>query len=150
MTILDEDEVVVEPEPTGGDASAGPETVLLARAAEGLEAAWLAARLRHGQRDILHVARDGGRIRFLAGMVALMAPEIEILEIPAWDCLPYDRISPSVGIMAERLRALARLADRAEHRPRLILTTANAPCRESCGQPRPPQAGGRRSQRRSG
>ena len=43
-------------------------------------------------------------------MVAFFAPEIEIVEIPAWDCLPYDRISPSAGIMAERLRALARLA----------------------------------------
>ena len=43
----------------------------------------------------------------LAGMVRFFAPEVEIVEIPAWDCLPYDRISPNAGIMAERLRALA-------------------------------------------
>ena len=58
-------------------------------------------------------------------MVAFFAPEIEIVEIPAWDCLPYDRVSPNAGIMAERLRALAG-SRRAGARQRLVLTTANA------------------------
>ena len=105
----------------------GPEAILLANAPDGLEAAWLAGRLRRGQAPtILHVARDGARLRFLAGMVAFFAPEIEIVEIPAWDCLPYDRISPSAGIMAERLRALGRLAAGPGRAKRLVLTTANA------------------------
>jgi transcription-repair coupling factor (superfamily II helicase) len=124
--MLDADELAPEAKPAGGQASAGPQALLLAHAAEGLEAAWLAARMRRTRTDILHVARDGARIRFLAAMVAFMAPELEIVEIPAWDCLPYDRISPSAGIMAERLRGLVRLAAPAASGPRLILTTANA------------------------
>ena len=118
-------------ESVSGDSASGigpgPEAILLANAPDGLEAAWLAGRLRRGQAaTILHVAHDGARLRFLAGMVAFFAPEIEIVEIPAWDCLPYDRISPSAGIMAERLRALGRLAAGPGRAKRLVLTTANA------------------------
>ena len=127
MTVLDSDlvELVSSNSPSG--IGPRPEAILLANAPDGLEAAWLAGRLRRGQAPtILHVAHDGARLRFLAGMVAFFAPEIEIVEIPAWDCLPYDRISPSAGIMAERLRALGRLAAGPGRAKRLVLTTANA------------------------
>ena len=88
---------------------------------------YLASRLRRGHASsILHVVRDGPRIAFFAGMVRFFAPEVEIIGIPAWDCLPYDRISPNAAIMAERLRALVRLAAGPGRKPRLILTTANA------------------------
>ena len=126
MTTLDADEVAAEPQPAGAQESAAPRALLVAHAPEGLEAVWLAARLRRTGTDILHVARDGGRIRNLAAMVRFMAPEVEILELPAWDCLPYDRISPSAGVMAERLRTLARLAAGGRRGPRLVLATANA------------------------
>src|SRR4051794_8753851 len=107
--------------------TAGPGATLLAHAVEGVDALYLASRLSRGHAaTILHVARDGGRMGLLAGMVRFFAPEIEVVEIPAWDCLPYDRISPSAGIMAERLRALARLAAGPGRRKRLVLTTANA------------------------
>ena len=46
--------------------------------------------------------------------------------LPAWDCLPYDRVSPNQDVMADRLDALARLLDRRRRAPRLILTTVNA------------------------
>ena len=110
--LLDNEMAIAAPRGAGppDNASLARDTTA-AHAVEGLEAAlprrpaapWAAA-------TILHVARDGGRMSLLAGMVAFFAPEVEIVEIPAWDCLPYDRISPSAGIMAERLRALARLA----------------------------------------
>ena len=30
--------------------------------------------------------------------------------MPAWDCQPYDRVSPNPGVAAQRMTALARLA----------------------------------------
>ncbi len=127
MTVLDSDLVELVSSDSASGIGPRPEAILLANAPDGLEAAWLAGRLRRGQAPtILHVAHDGARLRFLAGMVAFFAPEIEIVEIPAWDCLPYDRISPSAGIMAERLRALGRLAAGPGRAKRLVLTTANA------------------------
>ncbi len=47
--------------------------------------------------------RTGEALRFFA-------PEVEVLGFPAWDCLPYDRVSPRSEIVSERLETLSRLA----------------------------------------
>ncbi|MBV8411359.1 MAG: DEAD/DEAH box helicase, partial [Alphaproteobacteria bacterium] len=64
-----------------------------------------------GGQDILHVARDGQRLERLQDGLRFFAPEREVLVFPAWDCLPYDRLSPHPDIVAERLETLARLAN---------------------------------------
>ena len=61
----------------------------------------------------------------LAEALAFFAPEIEVLRFPAWDCLPYDRVSPNPEIVSERIATLARLLEPAA-KPRLVLTTVNA------------------------
>jgi transcription-repair coupling factor (superfamily II helicase) len=78
---------------------------------EGADAMVLAeiARTTGGQ-DILHVARDGQRLERLQDGLRFFAPEREVLVFPAWDCLPYDRLSPHPDIVAERLETLVRLA----------------------------------------
>ena len=46
-------------------------------------------------------------------------PEAEILRFPAWDCLPYDRVSPNPALVSERIAtpdAAAGAADRPAHR----------------------------------
>ena len=50
-----------------------------------------------------------------------------MLEFPAWDCLPYDRVSPGADAAARRLHALAAMAAlrKSPHRA-VVLTTANA------------------------
>ena len=63
----------------------------------------------------------------LARALAFFAPEIEINEFPAWDCLPYDRVSPHAGIVAQRMTTLSRLARlKGRERPGVVLTTVNA------------------------
>jgi transcription-repair coupling factor (superfamily II helicase) len=94
----------------------------------GLEALVLAdaARLA-APRPLIHVARDDQRLAVLAEALALFAPDIEVLRFPAWDCLPYDRVSPAASIVATRLSTLARLAEGPDGtRPRIVVTTANA------------------------
>ncbi len=78
---------------------------------EGADALALAeiARTTGGQ-DILHVARDGQRLERLQDGLRFFAPQREVLVFPAWDCLPYDRVSPHPDIVAERLETLVRLA----------------------------------------
>ncbi|MBM3646692.1 MAG: transcription-repair coupling factor [Alphaproteobacteria bacterium] len=66
--------------------------------------------LTTGGQDILHVARDGQRLERLQDGLRFFAPQREILVFPAWDCLPYDRLSPHPDIVAERLETLVRLA----------------------------------------
>ena len=78
-------------------------------------------------RPLIFVARDGQRLPALVEGLAFAAPGLPALELPAWDCLPYDRVSPGSDAAARRLDALAAMAALAEkpHRA-VVLTTVNA------------------------
>lgn len=76
---------------------------------EGADALILAELARAtGGTDILHVARDGQRLERLQDGLRFFSPEREVLVFPAWDCLPYDRMSPHPDIVAERLEKIGR------------------------------------------
>src|SRR3954447_21421964 len=81
-----------------------------------------------GPAVLVHVARDGMRQQALQSALQFAAPEIEVLSLPAWDCQPYDRVSPNAAIAAQRMTVLARLARTrtSEERPRILSTTVNA------------------------
>jgi len=77
---------------------------------------------RAGAGTLVHVALDDLRAASLAEQIAFFAPDIEILPLPAWDCLPYDRVSPSGAITGRRIATLTALLQAAT-KPRLLLTT---------------------------
>ncbi|MBS0518958.1 MAG: DEAD/DEAH box helicase, partial [Proteobacteria bacterium] len=81
-----------------------------------------------GGQDILHIARDGQRLERLQDGLRFFSPEREVLVFPAWDCLPYDRLSPHPDIVAERLETLARLAAprKAGSPARIVLASVGA------------------------
>ncbi|HZF45255.1 MAG TPA: DEAD/DEAH box helicase, partial [Sphingomonadaceae bacterium] len=64
-------------------------------------------------------------MRALADAAAFFAPELEVIEFPAWDCLPYDRASPALSISSQRLSALHKL-QRGKKNGQLLITTVNA------------------------
>jgi len=74
---------------------------------------------------VLHVARDDSRMVSLKTSLEFVDPQLPVLTFPAWDCLPYDRISPNAEISAARIALLATLADGIDF-PCLILTSLNA------------------------
>jgi transcription-repair coupling factor (superfamily II helicase) len=77
--------------------------------------------------SLVVVCRDGQRLAALARGLSFFAPEVERLEFPAWDCLPYDRVSPHAGVLAQRMTTLSRLANvEARDKPSVVLTTVNA------------------------
>ena len=94
-------------------------------APEGWDAFLLAQRRREHTGSVLHVTRDDARMARLAEALAFVMPEAEILRFPAWDCLPYDRVSPNPALVSERIATLARLLDKPTG-PRIVLTTVNA------------------------
>ncbi len=103
----------------------------VADGAEGIVCADLAraiaARPDAPATSLLVICRDGPRMAALARALAFFAPEIATLEFPAWDCLPYDRVSPHAGVVAQRMTALSRLARlKGRDRPSVLLTTINA------------------------
>ena len=110
-------------------------TITLSAAPEGFDAFVVAdlalalAKAGEGRAVALSfVARDGQRAQSFADTLAFAAPQIEALYLPAWDCQPYDRVSPNAAIAAQRMTALARLARTrgAIERPRILVTTINA------------------------
>ncbi len=71
------------------------------------------------------IAPDDTSMRSIAEAAQFFAPELEVVEFPAWDCLPYDRASPALSVSAKRLAALFRL--QADHSgAQLVVTTVNA------------------------
>ena len=94
-------------------------------APEGWDAFLLAQRRREYAGPVVHVTRDDSRMARLAEALAFTMPEAEILRFPAWDCLPYDRVSPNPVLVSERISTLARLLDPPKG-PRIVLTTVNA------------------------
>jgi transcription-repair coupling factor (superfamily II helicase) len=77
--------------------------------------------------SIVHISREGGRMDAMQRALAFFAPEIDVLVFPAWDCQPYDRVSPNPAVTAARMTVLARLARTTQgDRPRIVLSTVNA------------------------
>ncbi|MEO5774262.1 MAG: transcription-repair coupling factor [Sphingomicrobium sp.] len=90
---------------------------------------WLAtdiarAAFGSGKGRAVVVAADEAAMRALAETAPLFAPEVEVLTLPAWDCLPYDRASPALRVMAERLATLNALQKKLDG-PQLLVVTAN-------------------------
>ena len=87
---------------------------------------WLAADLaRAAKGRAVFIAPDEAAMRHLQDAATYFAPELEVLAFPAWDCLPYDRSSPSLRASSERLATLHALQRKAD-RPQLLVTTVNA------------------------
>ena len=89
---------------------------------------WLAAdlaRAAHGSSKsgrAVAIVADEAAMRALADTAPLFAPEVEVLTLPAWDCLPYDRASPALRVTAERLATLSALQAKPDG-PQLLVTT---------------------------
>jgi len=82
-----------------------------------------AARRRGG--PVLFVALDDVQADALERALGFFAPQMPVLAFPAWDCLPYDRVSPKPDIESKRLATLAALA-RDTGKACVIVTTINA------------------------
>ncbi len=87
---------------------------------------WLLADLsRAAPTRAVFIAPDEAAMRAVAATATMFAPELEVLAFPAWDCLPYDRASPTLQVMAERMATLYQL-QQPTRGPQLLVTTANA------------------------
>src|SRR6202171_4280475 len=112
-----------------------PDRVLtFANVAEGAEglvvsdlARAVAARPKPPAVSLAVVCRDGPRMQQRARALEFFAPDLPVLQFPAWDCQPYDRVSPHGGILAQRLTTLARLSRlKGSEKPLIVLTTVHA------------------------
>ncbi len=83
----------------------------------------LAVRAR--PKPVLYVAADDMAAAVTESLLRFFIPSAEIIQLPAWDCLPYDRVGPGASITAQRVDTLCRLLE-IPKAPRVIIATAHA------------------------
>ncbi|MFC4168214.1 DEAD/DEAH box helicase [Teichococcus aestuarii] len=106
---------------------------MIASEPDGRLSAWLIERATEaGAAGVVYVSRSEARAGRIALAVRALEPGLEALLLPAWDCLPYDRASPSRAVMGTRMAMLARLS-RPAAGPRLLVASV-----EALGQYLPP------------
>jgi transcription-repair coupling factor (superfamily II helicase) len=107
--------------------SRAPGRLDLIGAPEGFDAMVMADVVRARGGLTVYVARDPARATAFADSLAFFADQAQTVRLPAWDCLPYDRIGPSPGVAAERMAALSRLVlEPKPAKPTVLITTAAA------------------------
>ncbi|TFD53446.1 transcription-repair coupling factor [Cryobacterium frigoriphilum] len=87
---------------------------------EGLQAPLLAGLL--GQRTaqaLLVITATGRESEALRDNLAGFACDAEIIDFPAWETLPHERLSPGAEIVGKRLHALRRLREWEESAPEI-------------------------------
>ena len=96
-------------------------------APEGYDA-WLAVEAAQRLNGlVIFIVPDDVRAASASDAIRFFAPGVKILPFPAWDCLPYDRVSPKPNIESERLATLAALARRTkDFAAAVVVTTVNA------------------------
>ncbi|MGI2034256.1 DEAD/DEAH box helicase [Rhizobium panacihumi] len=91
----------------------------------GFVATRLVAELQKTNKPLCYVALSERRLDELAGAMPALFPEIEVVILPPWDCLPYDRVPPSAHCMGRRMDAL-RIWCTTRNPAKLLLTSVEA------------------------
>jgi len=88
----------------------GPELSLTVTGTpEGVDALVVTKAVTQRGGRALFIARDDIRAAAFIEACRFYAPDIPVLSLPAWDCLPYSRVSPSRTLAAQRAAGLYAL-----------------------------------------
>lgn len=101
--------------------------IIMSGAPEGFDAKIVAREA--AETGAIHVARDARRMAAMRDALQFFAPNLPVFTFPAWDCLPYDRVSPNADISAERMAALATFLTQMP-KGFVVLTTMAAACQK--------------------
>ena len=85
-----------------------PKHITVSGAPEGFDAKLILDEVAKSG-PVVHIARDDKRLAAMQAALAFFAPDMPVIVLPAWDCLPYDRVSPNADISAMRMATLAGL-----------------------------------------
>ena len=102
-----------------------PNHIIVGGAPEGYDAQLILEELEFSARPVLSILRDDKRLAAMRAGLAFFAPDVAVMSFPAWDCLPYDRVSPNADVSATRMATLSALCHTLPA-PFILLTTLNA------------------------
>ena len=73
-----------------------------------------------------YIARDERQAMSVAALARYFKPQLDQFIFPAWDCLPYDRVSPTALTASQRCTGLARLSHHDGKSSLLVIATSAA------------------------
>ena len=100
-------------------------TINLSGVPEGFDAHVLTKYISKHDTSVAYIARDDKRLDALRSALWFFDSQLPVFSFPAWDCLPYDRVSPNSEVAAARMATLAALSSGFD-KPFIILTTLAA------------------------
>ena len=77
------------------------------------------------QKNIIYLAKDDKDAEIIKNSLSFFNSKTEVMNFPAWDCLPYDRSGPRLKIQSERLTFLSKLCQH-DCSKKIIIATVNA------------------------
>ena len=78
------------------------------------------------RKPILYIAGDGVNLAQTASLLRFINPDINVLEFPAWDTVPYDRVSPNSSIISKRVDTLSQIVFNKADKPLIVVTSIGA------------------------
>ncbi len=100
--------------------------IIVGGAPEGFDGRLLANWANDHGGPILHIAKDDRRVSQIQSAIKFFSPGCPVISFPAWDCMPFDRISPRAEIASNRLSFLAGFANGMISGPMVVLATVNS------------------------
>jgi len=77
-----------------------------------------------GGKKTLYICATEAKAQRLIEQLTLVAPQANPLYFPAWDCLPYDRVSPGLDVMTQRIDVLTMLLEERQSPFCLVVSAA--------------------------
>ena len=78
------------------------------------------------EEDLLCILSDSISLKQTCDTLKFIEPKTEILVFPAWDTVPYDRVSPNPNILSKRIDTLSKLALNDTSKRTIVLTSIGA------------------------
>ena len=71
---------------------------------------YLLSQLSLHNKRLMFIANDDAKLSIIARQIEFFNSQIKVIILPSWDSMPYDRISPNVSNLIQRLDSLCQLS----------------------------------------
>lgn len=72
---------------------------------------------------IMFIASDEAKLAAIEEQIKFFSPNVNIIVFPSWDCAYYDKISPNIAVLTQRIAAMNQML---EAKKAILLTSAKA------------------------
>jgi transcription-repair coupling factor (superfamily II helicase) len=71
---------------------------------------------------IMFVVDDEAKLQIIADQIKFFSSDINVIVFPAWDCAPYEKVSPNISSLSKRINVLDQLCNLEDKNTILLLS----------------------------